>query len=318
MNHAQVHERAFEIFNKSLINKITALQENKDLKLVHYTSASVAISIIKNKNVWLRNTQCMNDFLEVRHGLKCLSAAWNLPKAEPLRDFINKIFGASFKDKFNSWIPLIETESYITCISEHPLEEDKFGRLSMWRAYGGDSSVGLILNKDAFENASDDIKLQTWPVNYFDDKEFEEDFLRLVDRVVQNEHFLKENLTSVEIESYLFETFVRYAVSTKHKGFSEEREWRVIYSPMLNSSDHIKLDIETVNSIPQKVYKAPLKEIPEIGYVGTGVQSILEKIIVGPNEHGGLIQDALIQVLKDEGFETPESMVTCSNVPLRR
>ena len=41
-------------------------------RFVHYTSADAAISIIKNKRIWMRNTTCMSDYSEVQHGYKML------------------------------------------------------------------------------------------------------------------------------------------------------------------------------------------------------------------------------------------------------
>ncbi len=38
------------------------------LRLVHYTSAEAALSIIKSKRMWMRNTNCMADYREVHHG----------------------------------------------------------------------------------------------------------------------------------------------------------------------------------------------------------------------------------------------------------
>lgn len=46
--------------------------------------------------------------------------------------------------------------------------------------------------------------------------------------------------------------------SLKHEGFSEEAEWRVIYSPNRQSSALIKPTIEVVGGIPQLVYSLPL------------------------------------------------------------
>lgn len=41
-------------------------------RFVHYTSAANALSIIKTKRVWMRNTTCMSDYREVRHGFDAL------------------------------------------------------------------------------------------------------------------------------------------------------------------------------------------------------------------------------------------------------
>jgi hypothetical protein len=42
-------------------------------RFVHYTSAESALSIIKSKHLWMRNTTCMTDFREVQHGFDILA-----------------------------------------------------------------------------------------------------------------------------------------------------------------------------------------------------------------------------------------------------
>ena len=42
------------------------------LQFVHYTSADAALSIIKTKRMWMRNTSCMSDYREVQHGFDIL------------------------------------------------------------------------------------------------------------------------------------------------------------------------------------------------------------------------------------------------------
>jgi hypothetical protein len=37
-------------------------------RFVHYTTAEAALSIIRTKRFWLRNTNCMSDYREVQHG----------------------------------------------------------------------------------------------------------------------------------------------------------------------------------------------------------------------------------------------------------
>jgi hypothetical protein len=41
---------------------------NSKGRFVHYTSAENGLKIIKGKTVWMRNTNCMSDYREVRHG----------------------------------------------------------------------------------------------------------------------------------------------------------------------------------------------------------------------------------------------------------
>lgn len=48
---------------------------NNGLKMAHYTTAENAALILKNKTLWLRNAQLMNDFSEVAYGSTCLANA---------------------------------------------------------------------------------------------------------------------------------------------------------------------------------------------------------------------------------------------------
>ena len=42
-------------------------------RFIHYTSAEAALSIIKSKRIWMRNTICMSDYCKVQHGFDIFS-----------------------------------------------------------------------------------------------------------------------------------------------------------------------------------------------------------------------------------------------------
>lgn len=44
-------------------------------RFVHYTSADTAKKIIEKEPVWMRQSRCMNDFMEVDYGIDCLKNA---------------------------------------------------------------------------------------------------------------------------------------------------------------------------------------------------------------------------------------------------
>lgn len=48
--------KASEIFIPKYVDKIKQIHGN-NIRFVHYTSAEAAMNIIKNREVWLRNTQ---------------------------------------------------------------------------------------------------------------------------------------------------------------------------------------------------------------------------------------------------------------------
>ena len=54
-------------------NAIYGNGTNDYARFVHYTSAEAALSIIKTKRVWMRNTTCMSDYREVQHGFEILN-----------------------------------------------------------------------------------------------------------------------------------------------------------------------------------------------------------------------------------------------------
>jgi len=111
------------------------------VRFVHYTSAANALSIIKTKRIWMRNTTCMTDYREVQHGLDALNRYFNIEAhREAFATALNDCFPGSADEVFglfNRWWQNTQLQTYVTSISEHDDREDFHGRLSMWRAFGG-------------------------------------------------------------------------------------------------------------------------------------------------------------------------------------
>ena len=110
----------------------------RGLKFAHYTTADTAVKIIRGKDVWLRNVSNMNDYMEVQHGSACLGKALQahgplfMEALAPLGDglaesILQSLDAMDFNARFHT---------YLISLSEHPAD-DKVGKLSMWRAYGG-------------------------------------------------------------------------------------------------------------------------------------------------------------------------------------
>lgn len=142
------YKKLADIFIPQYLLRVDQLK-NSHKKLVHYTSATTALSILKNQEIWMRNTKCMNDFLEVRYGCRLfenLKDNGESKKFEQLKEAFGKQ-GDAFEqgffhaiNEFDAWT----NTTYIACLSEHEPDEDKYGRLSMWRGYGRDSGVALV------------------------------------------------------------------------------------------------------------------------------------------------------------------------------
>ena len=134
----------FTIFFPHYLERTKKVNE-KNLKFVQYTSAEAAANILRTEEVWLRNAQCMNDYSEIEHGLHCLIRTFqNKKEGAEFQTLVEEIYPgilAELIDLFDSWVPHFRNGTFIACVSEHPLSEDRYGRLSMWRAYGGDRAV---------------------------------------------------------------------------------------------------------------------------------------------------------------------------------
>ena len=130
------------IFQSNALNKIGRCMEEK-IRFVHYTSADKAMKLLTNREIWLRKSTRMNDFMEIEHGRNCLSTAWQKNKPNFKTQFEGLFPGVCEKieSHFDSWFLSYRTGTFIACVSEHDDEqeknEDRMGRLSMWRAYGG-------------------------------------------------------------------------------------------------------------------------------------------------------------------------------------
>src|SRR4051794_36059773 len=86
--------------------------DKRNLRFIHYTDGEAAQSIIRNKAVWIRSTTCMSDFEDVHHGLACFARSWEGYSSKALRSALNK-------------------------------SRALHGRLSMWRSYRTNTSIGF-------------------------------------------------------------------------------------------------------------------------------------------------------------------------------
>lgn len=118
-------------------NQGKSITDKPPIRLIHYTSASAALSIIKSKCIWMRNATCMADYQEVQHGYSMLHSFFSDGAENTFIRALDACVPGVAKGAitaFNQWWNDIQFNTYITSISEHDAKEDLHGRLSMWRA----------------------------------------------------------------------------------------------------------------------------------------------------------------------------------------
>jgi len=118
------------------------------------------------------------------------------------------------------------------------------------------------------------------PVAYFTDFEFAMQLNKVVTNIGENQAYLK-GLERHDLGFHLRAMLESAAVCLKHEGFHEEREWRVIYSPVRHSGEHIKSSIEVIAGLPQRVYKLPLRSNAEAGLTGLDPDELIDRVIIG-------------------------------------
>lgn len=289
-------------------------------RFVYYTTADTATSILRNQQFWMRNTTTMNDYMEVDHGFDCLNAAY---KTEPGNVFSRALdacftgLSEDIKNYFNEWLPHIRRDTYITCVSEHSAEEDQNGRLSMWRAYGGQAGIALVIKGDMMFNESDALGAYSHPVAYLSADRFAVEFLEIAKNIENEAEYIK-SLDREIVKSFLF-SMLRFAVlCTKHPGFHEEREWRVVACPTLRPSKLLVPTVEVVRGVPQTVLKIDLLNQPDQGLVGLSLSELLDRIIIGPCEFPQVILGAFRQLLAEAGVPDLDNKIAVSDIPLRQ
>ncbi|MBL8537603.1 MAG: DUF2971 domain-containing protein [Hyphomonadaceae bacterium] len=313
--------RAYAIFHPTAVRRQLAANGNDDLRFVHYTSSAAAIGILESKSVWMRNVSCMNDFMEVEHGLECLAQAYAGEHGDRLKTALDSIQSGiceEIQDLFNGWSPTFLRQTYVFCMSEHDAnhEENNFGRLSMWRAYGRETRLALVLKKEPFLTPTDALNAYTSPVEYLSRDMFNDEFGKVVKGIIDNIGFVK-TLGRDSLKGYLFQMFKFAALCTKHRGFQEEREWRVIYTHDLEPSKRLQMDVQIVGGSPQTIYKIPLKNAPEEGLIGIEAHEIVDRLIIGPTEYATATRDAFVHLLEKAGVENAPHKVVVSDIPLR-
>lgn len=294
--------------------------ETATIKFVHYTSAEAALNIIRTKRVWMRNATCMADYREVQHGHGIFRRLLEEPRRT---DLIAALDGCAegaglaaikvFDQRWND----IRLNTYITSVSEHDSEENLHGRLSMWRAFGGNTArVALVLSVPWFSGASLYLRILFSPVAYLR----EDEAGAVLDEVINN---IKVNREFLELEGreavigWVFTMFLAGVTCLKHEGFREEREWRAIYSPKRMSSELMEASTEVIAGVPQPIHKIPLDATVSPALTSLELSSIFDRLIIGPSQYPWAMFEAFTEALTRAGITDAAARVYRSDIPIR-
>lgn len=296
-------------------------------RLAYYTTADTAIKLLQNGHFWMRCATVMNDHSEVNFGIDQMLKAWKSTRGKNFWAALAKIapnLDEAVKEKFLAKESELASTTYLACLSLHKESsnyENKYGRLSMWRAYGGNSGVALILNNTIFETADASLGAVSQPVTYGTSIELAHRLATMAEGLERNRVTImkliqSQRITAIQLAEAVSLTLEFDAICLKHPAFKEEKEWRI----MRSRSHHTAVifeEIEIIGGIPQIVMKIPLENRPEHGLVGLSPNDLINRIMIGPTEHPSSIKQSLIKAMTVAGMQSAPERVRITNIPLR-
>lgn len=288
-------------------------------RFAYYTTASTALQVLNSRRIWMRSTMVMNDFSEVEHGLDCVLKAYGSEAGARLKSLLEEEhpgITAEFEGLFNAWIPGFLRDTFVACLSEHPPEEDQHGRLSMWRAYGGAAGVAIIVNGDVLFRPSTALAVYSSPVAYLKEGDLDNELDSVATALAQDKALLRR-IGRDGTKDAIFHMLRFAAVCTKHPAFAEEREWRVVASPAMESSPLLPVELETIGGIPQRVLKIKLENHPDKGLTGLEPEELIDRVLIGPCEHAEVIGQAMWKALEAAGVPDAGQRIVYTGIPLR-
>lgn len=289
--------------------------------LAHYTSLDVLEKIVRSNEVWFSHPMLMNDHAEVRGGLlegvTFLEQSDILKSALSRENYTNILSG--FHVELSNYGNVHLFDTFIFSLSEHD-PEDNDGRLSMWRGYGANGNgvaivfdprklsygVNIPLILDRVEYRSRD-EQRTW---------MSEKLSKLI-AVIET-----LSLTGTDFEytgRMLFHCLKIAALFCKHKGFEEEREWRIVYLPEHDAAQLHKHELSFFNGPrglePKLKYK--IEPIPDVTIPDLSLGKIIDRIILGPSRSSPLVGWTATRMLREAGHPELASRLKASGIPFR-
>jgi Protein of unknown function (DUF2971) len=290
--------------------------------LAHYTSIVVLEAILRNNEVWFSNPLFMNDLEEVRFGINAganlFVASTEIESAcgsKQRFDALRSTFDYWYKQFANDHV----LDTYVFCLTEHA-KENTDGLLSMWRGYGGNGNGVAIVFDTAKIAAREESPLIIANVHY---GTAEDRLSWLRQRVTQFAEILaKSNIPDdkLVLGSYcFFQRLMMFSIFTKHQGFKEENEWRMVY---VRERDRARVFDKMFSywvgprGVEPKL-KLKIEAIPGLPETETSLSKIVRRVILGPSLSSPLSLGTILKMLDTLGRPELKDRIVSSTIPLR-
>jgi hypothetical protein len=290
--------------------------------LAHYTSIDVMQKILEQEEVWFSNPLFMNDWEEMRFGMlegsRIFADQSNLLRAgETLeRAAIVEHHYKALQQKYQNEGAF---DTYIFCLSKHN-HADNDGLLSMWRGYGGQGRGAAIVFDTSKLTWVPSSPLMVATVSYASTPDRLTDLGALASQwsdITRAAKFPNEQLYAASWHAY--SVVLTYALTTKHLGFSEEQEWRVIYTADRDVGGLLRHCLGyqiTGNGVEPKL-KYRIGHIADVSAPDLALENLVDRIILGPSLSSPLALKGVSRMLENMKKLSYIPKLRASSIPFR-
>jgi hypothetical protein len=290
--------------------------------LAHYTSIEALEAILRNNEVWFSNPLFMNDIEEVRFGMNA-GANYFFASEKIASACRSKERFDTLKNTFYYWFNTFQKEhlldTYVFCLSEHETG-DNDGLLSMWRGYGSNGKGVAIVLDTAQLVARDESPLIIAKVQYGTAEERINWIQKLITQfadILGKSAIPDDKL--VFCSFFFFQRLKLFAVFTKHQGFKEENECRVVY---MRDIDKAKVfdrmfDYWIGSRGVEPKLKLKIEAIVGLPEIDLNLSKLIERIILGPSLSSPLAVGAIAKMLDALGKTELKERIKASTIPFR-
>jgi hypothetical protein len=290
--------------------------------LAHYTTLETLEKIVINNEVWFSNPLLMNDLEELIFGIN--EGANRFHDHSGLREACGSEsrflkLQAAFNVYYDKLAQQDALDLYVLCLSEHA-PGDKDGLLSMWRGYGGNGKgVAIVFDTSKIETV-DGTPFMLGSVHYASSEErfsWIDNKLNQLAMIIKQSHFQDDQLYLAA--DAFFDRLKVFALFTKHAGFREENEWRVVYLQERDTDGRLASMFDYVIGPKGVEPKLKFKIGPVDGATGSelSLDLIVDHVILGPSSSGILAVHAIKRMLERMGHIEIANSLRVSSTPFR-
>jgi hypothetical protein len=290
--------------------------------LAYYTSVEVLEKILVHNEMWFSNPLYMNDWEELQYGMNigALQFRTNSPLIEASgSDEVHRKLVAYFDHLFYDFDTKHAIDTYVLCFSKHSPENND-GLLSMWRGYGArGSGVALVIDTTKLGTIKNSPLILS-NVHYASRQqrlEWIDSKLAQLAKIVRAQPKTDENLYCVA-HSWI-ERLKLFSLFTKHNGFSEEQEWRVVYMSERDTTNALSSMLGylvTARGVEPKL-KLKLTALPGVVDSSVSIEVLTDRIILGPSISTVLAENSVRKMLRLNGKASLAERVMASSIPYR-